>query len=121
MSAFIPNTTVSVFRNQPETEESPDVFGDYAPKPDPPVQDADATGLYALLTDGGQRTYQPASGEATVVHKYKIQLRPKVFTFSEQDRVKDERTGLIYLVDAVATDQGTVQESDIILTVRRVT
>lgn len=121
MSAFIPNTTVSVFRNQPETEEMPDVFGDYVPKPDPPVQDADATGLYARLTDAGQRTYQPASGEATVVHKYKIQLRPEAFAFSEQDRVKDERSGRIYLVDAIAEDTGTEQKSDIILTVRRVT
>lgn len=121
MSAFIPNTTVSVFRDQPETEETQGVYGDYLPKPDPPAEDADATGLYARLTDAGQRTYQPAGGEATVVHRYKIVLRPEAFAFSEQDRVKDERTGRIYLVDGINEELGTEQKSDIILTVRRVT
>lgn len=93
---LIPNTTVSVLRG-----ESVDALGD-------PV-DLDtvvASALPAWIDVKLSRTFDPASGQVTILKGYQVLLRTGVFAFSERDRLKDERTGLTYQVETVETTAG---------------
>jgi hypothetical protein len=55
------------------------------------------------------------------VSHYRIRLRPGAFVFSREDRIKNLRTGSMYLVDEVSTSPGSVEAADIRLVCRRVT
>jgi hypothetical protein len=102
---IIPSTTVSVLRG-----ETLDEFGEPA--------DADTVvkaGMPACITPKTERTFNPASGQVTVLDTFQIELRPRAFEFTERDRVKDERTGLIYQVESVRTSSAMLMQEAITL------
>lgn len=107
---IIPSTTVSVLR----TNES-----------SPPVDDYDdavdsdtvvATGLPASITPKSRRTYDPGSGQHTIINEYVVDLRPHAFEFTERDRVRDDRTGTVYQVETVETSAAMLMQEVIQLT-----
>jgi hypothetical protein len=104
---IIPSTTVRVLRSV----LSVDGFGD-------PV-DTDTVlvaNLPACITPKTERTFNPASGQVTVINTFLIELRPKVVVFTERDRVVDERTGTVYQVENVATSSAMLMQEVISLT-----
>jgi hypothetical protein len=107
---IIPNTTLTVLRTN---EASPplDANGD-------PVDSdtAVATGLPATVTEKQQRSYNPASGVTAYRDVYLIELRPSAFTFTERDRVRDERRGTVYQVENVALSPAQLMAGNIRLT-----
>lgn len=123
---FVPNALIAVWRDEPD-EEGADAWGQSVPAADPPLDDADATDLPAFISDystqgsSSSNTKQPASGKDSTVARYRIRLRPGAFAFSRADRIKNLRTGSMYLVDDVAAPLGSVEASDIRLVCRRVT
>jgi hypothetical protein len=121
MSHFIPNTLVSVFRDGTPADGE-DAWGYPAPPESPTPAQADVKDLPAFLSDAGQRTSQPASGQQTVVHRYRLRLRPGAVAFPLDvlTRVLDQRSGLYYQVDEVPQPDSTAQAADIRLVLRRV-
>jgi hypothetical protein len=53
----------------------------------------------------------------------RFRLRPRAGgpALTEQARIKDQRTGLFYLVDGLPEDNGVVNAADIVVLCRRVT
>lgn len=127
MSHFVPNTRVALFRDQ-TPPDGEDAWGYAKPAAAPTAEQADAKDLAAFLVEGGQAgrggqsTAQPASGQQTVVHRYKLRLRPGAVAFplDELARVLDQRTGAYYQVDEVPLPDNTTQAGDIRLVLRRV-
>lgn len=126
MSAFVPNAVLSVFPNLADTEGTDD-WGYPVDNPNPDVSIAAKTGIYALITQGsgvssmaGQTVNDPGTGNVTVVTKFVIRCRPGAWDFQPDDRVRDERTGLIYQVNNVKANAGVVQQADIVLSCKRV-
>lgn len=116
---FVPNAIVAVWRDHPD-EEGTDVWDQKVPADDPSLDDADATNLPAFISEHRQRTTQPASGKDSNVSHYRIRLRPDAFAFNREDRIKNLRTGSMYLVDDVSEPLGSVEAADIRLVCRRV-
>jgi hypothetical protein len=117
---FIPNSRVSVYRDDEETGNT-DAWGQDVPLTLP----SEAAALVwpprsALITDRGQKTRQPASGSAIVVHEYTIRLRPGSHIFRESDRIYDHVGGVEYAVDKIKTNNGGAQHPDPVLVCRRV-
>jgi hypothetical protein len=122
MSTFRPNTLVSVFLDEAD-EDTTDGYGYDVPNADPPGTDADAADWPAYRSDGGQKTTQNGDGSRSVIHMTRFRLRPRAGgpALTEQARIKDQRTGLFYLVDGLPEDNGVVNAADIVVLCRRVT
>lgn len=92
MSAIMPNTTVSVLRG-----ETVDQFGD-------PI-DSDNS-VYAsvpmCITENDRHIYLAAEGRLTIVRQAFGRVRPG-FDIHESDRIKDENSGRVYLVEGMST------------------
>lgn len=93
---IIPNTTITVFRNSGTTADD---WGDEIDQDTPA-----AVGLPASIETKQKRTFNPGSGQHTIMDGFQISLRPRAFAFGERDRVKDERSGLVYQVETVSGD-----------------
>lgn len=121
-SVFRPNTLVSVFREDAETEDTQDVYGYDVPNPDPGPAQADASDWPAYRSAAGQKTTQNGDGNRTVVTLTRFRLRPRADApvLDAQARIKDQRTGLVYMIDQNPSDDGFVQAADIVLVCRRV-
>ncbi|WP_030506365.1 hypothetical protein [Microbispora rosea] len=109
MSAFIPTTTVAVLRG-----ETTDEYGDPADS-DTPVRG----GVPISLIERDQRVFVPAENRTTIVRYVTGRVRPHA-DIREQDRLRDERAGSIYLVEAVSRTASVVGAADVVLTLRRV-
>ncbi len=126
MSTFVPNALVRVFKEG--TAETTDSWGYPEDNASPPASAADAFDLPVYITEGvsgsgngaSQSDANPGSGAVTWLKKYTVRARPKAFAFGIGDRLQDQRTGLMYLVDLVASSTGVVQASDIRLICKRV-
>lgn len=105
----MPTTTVSILRGT-----DTDAYGD-------PVDNATvaASGVLAALTEQTRQTTTPVDGNPRVVHYttlrcgYGTDLRAG-------DRVRDEQTNLIYLVDETAQVQNPAIRMDLRAEIRRV-
>lgn len=110
MTAFIPTTRVTVER----AELAADTWGDVRPSTVDLV-----TGVPAAITEGvslagarHQLTHQPVNGRGGVIEEYTIRLRPGT-DVTEDDRLRDERTGAVYQVRSVFNPQSVAGLSDI--------
>ncbi len=109
MSAFIPTTTVAVLRG-----ETTDEYGDPADS-DTPVRG----GVPISLIERDQRVFVAAENRTTIIRNVTGRVRPHA-DIREQDRLRDEATGSIYLVEAVSRSASVVGAADVRLTLRRV-
>lgn len=109
MSAFIPTTTCAILRG-----ETTDEYGD--PKDsDTPVRG----GVPISLIEREQRVFVAAENRHTIVRYATGRVRPHA-DIREEDRLRDERTGSIYLVEAVSRPQSPIGRADVRLVLRRV-
>jgi hypothetical protein len=109
MSAFIPNTTVTVRRGI-EADE----FGD--------VRDSDtvwARGIPAAISEIRQRTYLPVEQRGGVSEEFLIRLRPDT-DIVEQDRLTDESNDTVYQVQTVSSSPNLVGKPDVRATAIRI-
>lgn len=109
MSAVIPSTTVSILRG-----EVIDEFGD--PK------DSDvsvAAGVPISITENNQRVYIAAEGRLTIIRQQIGRVRPG-FDIREKDRLRDDRTGDIYLVEGISQPLSGVRTLDQRIFLRRI-
>lgn len=122
-SGFRPNTRVSVFLEDAGTEDTEDVYGYPVPNSDPGTPLAEAVDWPAFRSPAGQKTTQNGDGNRTVVTRTRFRLRPRADApaFTEQARIKDQTTGLFYLIDEIPSSTGVVDAADIVLICRRVT
>lgn len=103
-------TTLSVFRGT-----TTDVYGD--------EQDADtpvATGIRASLTEQSRRVTTRDDPTPRIV-RYAVARVTAGTDIQDQDRLRDERTGAVYIVDAVSSMANPAVASDIRLDLRRTT
>jgi hypothetical protein len=122
-SAFRPNTLVSVFLEDAATEDTEDVYGYPAPNTDPGPLLADVADWPAYRSAAGQKVTQNGDGQRTVITRTRFRLRPRagVPAIDPQARIKDQITGLFYLIDEMPSDVGMVHVADVVLICRRVT
>lgn len=109
MSAFIPTTTVAILRG-----ETIDEYGDPVDS-DTPIR----AGVPISLIERDQRVYVPAESRTTIVRHVTGRARPGT-PIRERDRLRDERTGSIYLVEAVSRSGTVIGSPDLRLVLRRV-
>lgn len=109
MSAFIPTTRVAVLRG-----ETTDEYGDPADS-DTPVRG----GVPISLIEREQRVFVAAENRYTIVRFVAGRVRPHA-DIREADRLRDEATGSIYLVEAVSRPQSPIGRADVRLVLRRV-
>ncbi len=110
MTAFVPNTTVRVERDNtspPGTGVEVEGYG-----PDRSNWTPTATGAPAYLFEDSQRTWDPAAGRMTVREVVVIRLRPGT-DVQDRDRLVDERTGSIYQVDSLTQEGSVVGVADV--------
>lgn len=119
MSAFTPNAVLSVFPNL-EAAESTDAWGYPVDDPDPAAPTAAKSGMYAYVTQTTKNVYDPGTGQVTRIAQFTVRCRPGAWKFQEDDRIRDERTGVMYQVNGVKDNTGVVQRTDIVLTCKRV-
>lgn len=109
MSAFLPTTTVAILRG-----ETLDEYGDPVDS-DIPVRG----GVPVSLIERDRRVYVAAESRTTIVRQVTGRARPDA-DIQEQDRLRDERSGSIYLVEAVSRPSSPVGMADVRLVLRRV-
>lgn len=109
MSAFLPTTTVAILRG-----ETLDEYGDPVDS-DTPVR----AGIPVSLIERDRHVFVAAESRMTIVREVTGRARPDV-DIREADRLRDERTGSIYLVEAVSRPSSPVGATDVRLVLRRV-
>lgn len=115
MSWFLPSTTVTIKRGSTEDE-----FGDQVDSNVIVAENVPAAVTESVLAGSrSQLSYTSADQRGTVVESYVIRLRPNV-TVVEQDRLIDERQGVVYLVRSVYNPQSIVRASDVRVEATRV-
>lgn len=109
MSAVMANTTVSVLRG-----ENIDEFGD-------PVDSDDSVyaGVPAAIIEVDRRIYLPAEGRMTIIRQMLGRIRPG-FVIREFDRIRDEKSGHVYLVEGVSQPTMGTGTADSRLYLRRI-
>lgn len=116
MTAFIPNTTVRIERDNVSDPGSGTHVDGYGPDPSnwTPV----ATGAPAYLYEDSQNTYDPSTDRVTIRKVVVIRLRPDA-PVQDRDRLVDERSGFIYQVDTITHEGAVVALSDVrVVTIR---
>lgn len=109
MTSVHPTTTVSVLRG-----ETLDEFGD-------PV-DSDSSvraGVPIAITEYSRRIFVAAEQRMTVVRQCWGRVRPG-FDIREKDRLRDERTGRIYLVEEISQPALSTNLADMRISLRRI-
>lgn len=102
------NTTISILRG---TEQ--DGYGDEVDS-DTPLY----TGVAASILGSSRRVYLPAEGATRVIHSYSGRCGAEV-DLRKDDRVRDERSGTIYLVTELADQTSLVMQPDRVFTLSR--
>jgi hypothetical protein len=106
----IATTTVSILRGT-----TTDAYGDERDT-DTPV----ATGIPASLTEQSRRVTTRDDPTPRIV-RYAVARLPARTDVTDQDRIRDERTGAVYIVDAVSGMANPAFEVDRRLDLRRTT
>ena len=109
MTSVHPTTTVSVLRG-----ETLDEFGD-------PVDNDSSVlaGVPIAITEYNRRVFLAAEQRLTVVREMWGRVRPG-FDIREKDRLRDERTGGIYLVEGISQPALPTNLADMRISLRRV-
>jgi hypothetical protein len=117
MTAFVPNTTVRIERNNsaPVTGTAVEGYG-----PDLSNWTPVATGAPAYLHEDSQTTWDPTADRKTIREVTLIRLRPDA-QVQDRDRLVDEQTGAMYQVDTITTESSTVGVNDIRVVTIRIT
>jgi hypothetical protein len=103
-------TTISVLRGT-----TTDGYGDPADG-----STAVATGVVASILEQRQRTTTPVDGQPRVVRYFTARV-PHGTDVRAGDRIKDEQTLTVYIVDTVTTPASPVRGPEVRLDLRRVT
>lgn len=106
----VATTTLTVYRGT-----ATDTYGD--------EQDADTvvhTGIRASLTEQSRRVTTRDDPTPRIVH-YAVGRVTAGTDITDQDRVRDERTGAVYIVEAVSSMANPAVAADIRLDLRRTT
>ncbi|MGW7726208.1 hypothetical protein ACWGJ6_23100 [Streptomyces canus] len=106
----IATTTISILRG---TEE--DEFGD-----ERDTNTLHATGIPASLTEQSRRVTTRENPTPRIV-RYAVARVPARTDITDQDRVRDERTGAIYIVEATSSMANPAATPDIRVDLRRTT
>lgn len=111
MSAFIPNTLVTILDTPAGTtavDDLGDEVADWVPV---------AEGLPALWVQRNQRTFDPVSQRVTILRGHHVVLRPGT-AVTENQRIKNERTGEVGQVNTVDRSAGQLAlAGDVVLRV----
>jgi hypothetical protein len=97
LSAFLPNTSVTVLRTPVST-----VTADYGEPVDDSTEVTGMANVPVSLRDKSQRTWDPQANRYMFVVRYVIRFRPGA-DVQEYDRVRDA-AGRIYSVDTVTSN-----------------
>lgn len=103
------NTRVSILRGT-----TTDAYG-YPADLGKPV----ATGITAAITERTKQVTTPGDLRPRTVRSYAARL-PARTDVRNGDRLQDERTGRIYIVDGIADPSSTVRTPDVQLDLRRI-
>lgn len=109
MSAVIPNTTVSILRG-----ETIDEYGD--PK------DSDVSvnsGVPMSIVEESRRVFLAVEGRLTIIREFIGRVRPG-FDIRESDRLRDDKSGRVYLVEGISQPSLATGTSDKRIFLRRV-
>lgn len=109
MTSVHPTTTVSVLRG-----EMTDDYGD-------PVDNDDSVlaGVPIAITEYQQRVFVAAEQRLTIVRQMWGRVRPG-FDIREKDRLRDERTGRVYLVETISQPDVPTNRADMRISLRRI-
>lgn len=107
---MIATTTVTVLSGT-ESDEFGDAKDNLTPS---------ATGVPASILEQQRIVFDPSSGRLTPVRLITGRV-PALTVITDNDRIKDEGTGQIYIVDSVDQPQSPVTTLDIRLELRRIT
>lgn len=110
----IPTTTVTIL-GAPDGVTPTDQFGDSVESSEP-----FATGVPAAIHTGRETVATESDPNAVIVW-YHTGRVPAGTLVTKEQRVQDERTGAVYVVDNVVEIQNAVLPQDIRLDLRRVT
>jgi len=109
---FRPTTYVTVLRTSPS--DLTDEFGD--PEDNETVA---STGNPFSIIMQSKRQFLPAENRTTVIENIAARCRGNV-DVKETDRLKDERTGFLYMIEGIVQPQDPIGASAISFTLRRV-
>jgi hypothetical protein len=113
-NGFVPNTTVTILRT-PTGEDTPrNAWGDRIDT-DTPVK----TGVPASLLDVERRIWVPAENRSTVIVTTRCRLRGDV-DVRERDRIRDEATSRVYVVEEMNAPRSPFGRGAIRLTLAKV-
>jgi hypothetical protein len=110
----IPTTTISIL-GTPDGETETDQFGDSVESAEP-----FATGIPAAIHTGRETVATESDPNAVVVWYFTGRV-PAGTAITRDQRIRDEATGTIYLVDNVVDIPNAVMPQDVRLDLRRVT
>lgn len=105
---FRPTTTVSILGGETE-----DAFGDPADN-----STVSASGIPASILEQSRQGTDRATGAARVI-RYITGRLPANTTVSEDNRIRDERTGFVYTIDSVSRQASFVGTPDLKLDLHR--
>ena len=103
-------TTLSIYRNSAQ-----DTYGDSVDDNTTPA----ASGLLGSIMEQSRRVFLAAENRRTVVKNTTGRMKHGTDVL-EGDRIKDERTGKFYFVEAVSTPESPVNSPDVRLMLRAV-
>ena len=105
-----PTTTVTILGSGSTESDYGDVLDSDVPA---------GTGIPASIIEGRQVVATEADREARIIRYYTGRV-PNGTVVTKAHRIRDDRSGIIYLVDNVTTPVNPVMEQDIRLDLRRV-
>lgn len=100
MSTHLATTTLTLLRG-----DATDALGDAT---DVNTAVAGASSIPAGLTERERLVLDPASGEPRTITQYNARLVPGTFPAVKGDRVRDETTGDLYVVESVKSQPRTI-------------
>jgi hypothetical protein len=109
MSAVLPNTTVSILRG-----ETIDAYGD------PVDSNVSVNASVPIsITHEDQKVYLPVEGRMTIIRQFIGRIRPG-FDVREHDRLRDDRSGRVYLVEGISQPEYGTGTADLRIFLRRI-
>jgi hypothetical protein len=109
---FRPTTLVTILRTSPSTLT--DEFGDPADN-----ETVSSTGNPFSIIMQSKRQFLPSENRTTVVENIAARCRGNV-DVKETDRLKDERTSFLYMIESIIHPQDPIGASAISMTLRRI-
>lgn len=109
MSAVLPNTTVSILRGETVDEYGDPIDSNVSVNAEVPIS----------IIENSRRVFLAAEGRLTVVKEFIGRIRPG-FDVREGDRLRDDNSGQIYLVEGISNPMLGTGMSDQRISLRRI-